>query len=164
MSTSTTPRPRRRVTDWREDAACLQYDPELFFPDKGGSSREAKQICASCLVQAECLDGALAADERFGVWGGLSERERRKVAKRLDTAAPAGTGVCGTYPRGYNRHKNADETPCDDCRRAAAIYTENRRTYGASRPVDLDDLDGPGSGIPPSTQPTHTPTPMKESA
>jgi WhiB family redox-sensing transcriptional regulator len=64
---------------WRERALCPQTDPETFFPDKGGSTREAKMICAACEVRAECLDYALANDERFGIWGGLSERERRKL-------------------------------------------------------------------------------------
>lgn len=64
---------------WQHRALCAQTDPEAFFPEKGGSTREAKGICASCEVQAECLEYALANDERFGIWGGLSERERRRL-------------------------------------------------------------------------------------
>lgn len=64
---------------WREDALCAQTDPELFYPEKGGSTKEAKAVCAQCLVRAECLDYALATQQRFGVYGGLSERERRKL-------------------------------------------------------------------------------------
>ena len=56
--------------------------PEAFFPEKGGSTREAKRVCLSCEVRAECLEYALGNDERFGIWGGLSERERRKLKKR----------------------------------------------------------------------------------
>ena len=67
---------------WQERALCAQTDPEAFFPEKGGSTREAKKVCASCDVRAECLDYALANDERFGIWGGLSERERRKLKRR----------------------------------------------------------------------------------
>jgi WhiB family transcriptional regulator, redox-sensing transcriptional regulator len=67
--------------DWQERALCAQTDPEAFFPEKGGSTREAKRICASCEVRADCLEYALAFDERFGIWGGLSERERRRLKR-----------------------------------------------------------------------------------
>jgi WhiB family redox-sensing transcriptional regulator len=67
---------------WQERALCAQTDPEAFFPEKGGSTREAKRVCLSCEVRVQCLDYALAHDERFGIWGGLSERERRRVKKR----------------------------------------------------------------------------------
>jgi len=67
---------------WQERALCAQTDPEAFFPEKGGSTREAKKVCTGCEVRAECLDYALANDERFGIWGGLSERERRKLRRR----------------------------------------------------------------------------------
>jgi WhiB family transcriptional regulator, redox-sensing transcriptional regulator len=67
---------------WQERALCAQTDPEAFFPEKGGSTREAKKVCIGCDVRGECLEYALAHDERFGIWGGLSERERRKLKKR----------------------------------------------------------------------------------
>ena len=67
---------------WQEDALCAQTDPEAFFPEKGGSTRDAKRICAQCTVRAECLEYALKNDERFGIWGGLSERERRRLRRR----------------------------------------------------------------------------------
>jgi WhiB family redox-sensing transcriptional regulator len=69
--------------EWQERALCAQTDPEAFFPEKGGSTREAKRICQGCEVRAECLEYALGHDERFGIWGGLSERERRKLKKRV---------------------------------------------------------------------------------
>ncbi len=69
--------------DWQERALCAQTDPEAFFPEKGGSTREAKRICLGCEVRAECLDYALAHDERFGIWGGLSERERRRLRRAI---------------------------------------------------------------------------------
>ncbi|MFC4222950.1 WhiB family transcriptional regulator [Lysinibacter cavernae] len=67
---------------WQADALCAQTDPEAFFPEKGGSTRDAKKICSTCEVRSQCLDYALENDERFGIWGGLSERERRKLRKR----------------------------------------------------------------------------------
>ena len=66
---------------WQERALCAETDPEAFFPEKGGSTREAKKICTGCEVKAECLEYALSNDERFGIWGGLSERERRRLRR-----------------------------------------------------------------------------------
>lgn len=68
--------------EWQEFSSCSTTDPEAFFPEKGGSVREAKRICSRCEVKSECLEYALANDERFGIWGGLSERERRKLKRR----------------------------------------------------------------------------------
>ena len=68
--------------EWQERALCAQTDPEAFFPEKGGSTREAKRICSGCEVRAECLEYALIHDERFGIWGGLSERERRRLKRK----------------------------------------------------------------------------------
>jgi len=67
---------------WQTDALCAQTDPEAFFPEKGGSTRDAKRICTTCDVKSQCLEYALQNDERFGIWGGLSERERRKLKRR----------------------------------------------------------------------------------
>lgn len=67
---------------WQNDATCSQTDPEAFFPEKGGSTREAKRICRDCCpVRADCLQFAIDNDERFGIWGGFSERERRKITR-----------------------------------------------------------------------------------
>ncbi|MGF7123909.1 transcription factor WhiB [Rhodococcus sp. AG1013] len=68
---------------WQDRALCAQTDPEAFFPEKGGSTREAKRICMGCEVRGECLEYALANDERFGIWGGLSERERRRLKRGI---------------------------------------------------------------------------------
>lgn len=120
--------------EWADRSLCSQVDNDIFFPEKGGSSREAKAICATCPVRAECLTYALDNDERFGIWGGLSERERRRLKGQPDD-----TGACGTYPKGYGRHKKRGEQPCDDCRRAANTYAQRRRAHGHSDPVDLNE-------------------------
>ncbi len=65
--------------DWTEQALCAQVDPEAFFPEKGGTTNPAKRICARCPVLANCLAYALENKIHFGVWGGLSERERRRI-------------------------------------------------------------------------------------
>ena len=66
---------------WQERSLCAQTDPEAFFPEKGGSTRDAKRVCEACTVKDACLEYAMANDERFGIWGGLSERERRRLRR-----------------------------------------------------------------------------------
>ncbi|MEW2481182.1 WhiB family transcriptional regulator [Mycobacterium sp. NPDC049093] len=75
--------PEDEDDQWQERALCAQTDPEAFFPEKGGSTREAKRICLGCEVKDACLEYALAHDERFGIWGGLSERERRRLKRGI---------------------------------------------------------------------------------
>ena len=67
---------------WQERANCLGVDPDLFFPERGASTREAKAVCGSCEVRPECLEYALDHAEKFGIWGGLSERERRRLRRQ----------------------------------------------------------------------------------
>jgi WhiB family redox-sensing transcriptional regulator len=64
---------------WMADAECQYVDPELHYPDKGESTGPAKRVCSGCEVITECLAYALDHSERYGVWGGLSERERRRL-------------------------------------------------------------------------------------
>ena len=72
---------------WTVDAACADADPSVFFVDHGRPATEAKQMCAGCPVRAECLDFALESHERFGIWGGLTDKERRVEARRRRQAA-----------------------------------------------------------------------------
>ena len=66
---------------WMQEALCAETDPEAFFPEKGGSTRDAKRVCRLCDVTEQCLAYALRTDQRFGIWGAKSERERRKMKK-----------------------------------------------------------------------------------
>lgn len=68
-------------TSWQELSNCLGVDPDLFFPERGASTREAKEVCRGCVVQNDCLEFALASGEKFGIWGGMSERERRRIRR-----------------------------------------------------------------------------------
>lgn len=69
---------------WQEQAVCRQVDiGDMFFPEKGGSTKEAKAVCAACPVIDECLQFALDNNIRFGVFGGASERERRRMKRGL---------------------------------------------------------------------------------
>jgi WhiB family transcriptional regulator, redox-sensing transcriptional regulator len=72
---------------WQDQSLCAETDPDAFFPEKGGSTAAAKRVCRACPVRSECLEYALANDERFGVWGGMSERERRRVDRAV-TSVP----------------------------------------------------------------------------
>lgn len=67
---------------WYDDALCAQVDQDMFYPEKGGSTVEAKRVCGMCSVRQQCLDYALANHERYGIWGGVSERDRRKMERR----------------------------------------------------------------------------------
>jgi WhiB family redox-sensing transcriptional regulator len=66
---------------WMTAAACTGVDPDLFFPARGASTDDAKAVCRSCPVRLQCLEYALANGEKCGVWGGLSERERRRIRR-----------------------------------------------------------------------------------
>ena len=67
--------------DWEREANCIGTDPDLFFPERGGSADDAKAVCRGCVVQAECLDAALARREQHGIWGGLTAVERRRIVE-----------------------------------------------------------------------------------
>jgi hypothetical protein len=74
---------------WTEQALCTKADPEIFFPPKGDAGKHAKRICAQCPVRAECLDYAIAADEKHGIWGGLNRAERQRAGQALETRRSA---------------------------------------------------------------------------
>ncbi len=87
-------------TTWQEFSNCLGVDPDLFFPERGASTREAKEVCRGCVVREDCLEFALANGEKFGIWGGMSERERRRVRRQRALereAAPAPIEVVSAY-------------------------------------------------------------------
>jgi len=66
---------------WQDQSSCRGANAELFFPERGASTRKAKAICMACDARVECLEFAIQQSEKFGIWGGLSERERRKIRK-----------------------------------------------------------------------------------
>lgn len=114
---------------WQERGICAQTDPEAFYPEKGGSTKEAKKICRGCEVRQECLDYALDHDERFGIWGGYSERERRRL-KRGEDVTPA-TKHGGHQPS-YGCFQRGCKRP--ECREAYNAYQRDWR--GRNRPSD----------------------------
>jgi WhiB family redox-sensing transcriptional regulator len=74
---------------WQLYANCLGVDPDLFFPERGASTKEAKSVCRACVVREDCLEYALENSEKFGIWGGLSERERRRLRRARALARAA---------------------------------------------------------------------------
>ena len=70
------------MPSWTEEANCKGADADLFFPERGASTRKAKAVCRACTVQDQCLEYAVENSEKFGIWGGLSERERRRIKRQ----------------------------------------------------------------------------------
>jgi hypothetical protein len=80
LFTQLTPNPTGPVLDeWARQGQCTQTDPEIFFPPKGDQGKAARRICAQCPVCVQCLAYAVAADEEFGIWGGLNRAERVRL-------------------------------------------------------------------------------------
>lgn len=67
---------------WQDQAACAGHDPDIWFRGRGGSIEEAREICWGCPVRTDCLQYALDNREIFGVWGGLSEKQRRRIRSK----------------------------------------------------------------------------------
>lgn len=126
--------------DWRNRAVCVDEDPELFFP--AGTSgpallqiSEAKAVCRRCPVSGECLSWALTRGEAFGIWGGLSEDERRAVKRRNARIRAVGVETC----RGRVAHVRTDANTridangqkiCMECDPGRARALERRAAAG----------------------------------
>ena len=72
---------------WRTRAACQGLDPAIFYPTSDEEASEAKAVCGACPVRQACLEYALANRERDGVWGGATERERRRIIRQRRKSA-----------------------------------------------------------------------------
>lgn len=135
---------------WMDDAVCVETDPDAFFPEKGGNPREAKQICngskknAACPVRDQCLEWALANDERFGIFGGKSERERRELKRERPATPRKPPPAHGTEARAmWDRRRQI--TPCQSCRDAERIAHKAR--VAVRKPtVELTEKTCPACG------------------
>lgn len=106
---------------WRDKAACKGVDPKLFFPERGDDTVTPKRICASCPVAEPCLDYAMQLNEKFGIWGGASERQRRTLRRVRNVPVapkPIQHGMPGSYSRGCR---------CRLCTEAHSAYSYDRR-------------------------------------
>lgn len=116
------------MTDtWQTDAACRGMDPDIWFPGQSGDVKLPKSICATCPVSDPCQDHGLR-HEAFGVWGGLTDRQRKRTRQRLGIriesyGLPPGRSWskagCGTSA-GYQRHIREGTPTCTLCKRAHA--------------------------------------------
>lgn len=124
-------RPAEPATEWRTQAACRGIDPAFFFPERGDfeAMNAAKDVCATCTVTADCLEYALVINERDGVFGGTSSRERRRLRSTQHRAPRTIAAGCGTNA-GYERHRVAGGPACDACRAAHVAHNAqwNRRS------------------------------------
>lgn len=123
--------------NWTHGALCAQVDMDVFYPEKGESTKSAKQICAGCDVREQCLEYALEHIERFGVWGGLSERERRTLLNGRTKRGEKRRPPCGTA-NAYTYHRRYGEEACQACRDAQNTYTKLRRAERNKTPRNLE--------------------------
>lgn len=112
------------MTDWREKAACLDHDPELWFPPPGAvrdAQKFAKRVCGDCPVIDECAAAADNLKIQHGIWGGKNRTVRNTAGATKDWLQP-----CGTVGA-YRRHHRNFEKPCDACLQANRVATDERR-------------------------------------
>lgn len=103
------------MPDWYADAVCASVGSDYWFPDKGGTTRAAKKICSDCPVAGLCLEWALDNGERWGVWGGKSDKERRKLGARRR---------CRNCDKPFTLGDNRSDRMCsEECRSVARSKT-----------------------------------------
>lgn len=116
--------------DWYDDALCAQVGyTDLWFPEKGGSTADAKRVCAACPALALCREYAIERPELVGVWGATSERERRTL--RTDAGLERDCGHCGEP---FDPERTTRKYCSDECRIAVhneQVMTSHRRKAAA---------------------------------
>lgn len=108
--------PSLSASEWIARANCLGVDPALFFPGQGESTKEAKEVCTGCTVRVECLEYAIETGERFGIWGGKSERERRRMRgdrRRAERQLPAPTPLVVVPATAIEHEQDEQRGGCD---------------------------------------------------
>jgi WhiB family redox-sensing transcriptional regulator len=123
--------------DWMHDAECTRANPELFYPEPAGRSvDQAKAVCARCTVTDQCLAFALEHGEiDYGVWGGLTVKERRQLVPSRGRGYRRNPARCGTVS-GYAKHRRLGEQACYSC--LDAIAAAQRRRTATSRSLTDD--------------------------
>ena len=140
MTTSIlTPTPADPSDHWSERALCRQIDADVFFPERDDDATPraekvatAKAVCALCPARNQCLQAALDINERFGVWGGLTTRERDRLQGTKPSRPPRILMPCGTSAAA-RRHARQNEPIDEACRRAAARDRQERAAQRARR-------------------------------
>ena len=128
--------------DWQASASCSQSDPDLWYPEPGpghtSAMNRAKATCRQCPVAEQCLEVALANNERWGIWGGINftrlkgvERDRMRRDRGIKVVALRGTPWPHGTLAGAARHRRAGESPCGSCREAVRLgAAAQRRAQG----------------------------------
>ena len=116
---------------WTTKAACADSNPELFFPERGGSSSEAKHICRRCPVQLDCLEYALRWNIKFGIWGGRGEPERKRLRRQERPRR---------LPPAHGTTTRARTCNCDACRAARRQYELGREYLFESEQASAEDI------------------------
>lgn len=111
---------------WLTQAACANTPTTLFYPERGEHHSAAIAVCNTCPVKNECLQWALDNNETFGVWGGTTASERRRIQRGRPVAPQPTQPRCGT-PAGYRQHQTAGTPTCNLCRAAWAEYQADHR-------------------------------------
>lgn len=110
---------------WLARRACADMPVAVFFPEDSHGVTRAKAICATCPVRSDCLQSALDNDELFGIWGGLSERQRRFVRYQRNNGVPQGSHA----EHGVYRYNTGCR--CNVCRLAKAAYRRDAKEVAA---------------------------------
>ncbi len=129
------PLPMLMPLPWMDRALCANFDPDAWFPTKGGAaSIDVRAICDICPVVKECLAHVLSLDVHVeGIWAGLNKEERRKLRpgsnldRRHDSVRPHGTEAA------YRRHFRQGTTPCQACTDADSTARAARRQRARER-------------------------------
>jgi WhiB family redox-sensing transcriptional regulator len=109
--------------EWTERAACADTDTSVFFPGDGERGTAAKKICAECPVIDMCLEYALSMNDRNGIWGGMSSRERDQIRRRRNPETEPAHGT----ERGYRQHRTRGEKACKECLKAKSLASTERK-------------------------------------
>lgn len=131
------------MTDWQQSAACKGKPASLFYWYT--QSEQAKAVCRSCPVQADCLTHALETGEEHGVWGGLDEVERVKLREKRRRGGSQKRPIQHGTKSGYQAHQRRGQRPCDECRWANACWWRENRNQGdvnvTNREIVVEDGD-----------------------
>lgn len=123
------------TTDWMAEAACIGVDPDVFYQQAKGRKpadwTEAREVCASCPVRAQCLADAIESRDQFAFLGGLTPEERRPLLPKLPPSMrlPIKHGTNG----GYEAHRRRGEKPCLRCKGAATAARRAREAQARAK-------------------------------
>jgi hypothetical protein len=128
--------------------ACRQLPADWFHPDRGEPTADAKAVCATCPVRVECLRWALDSQERFGIWGGTSERERRRIRRRVATGQPIPELDPDWVPSSYHGNPTWKSQPHPEPKREEPDVDLDVAPVALSTPTNGRRPTDPDTGLP----------------